>query len=206
MKLFCVRHGETYYNLAGRIQGQSDSQLSPLGRRQCQAVALALGGLECDAVISSPLSRARESALCIAEKLKLEVRLEPRLMEINAGIFQGHCWAEIDERFPEDAARWRSGDPDYRIPDGESRRDLMLRSAAAFRAIRQFDYRCAIVVAHSGSLSAAFKTLLEIPAGRNPFALSNGSVSEAAWESEFKLLSLNETAHLDGLFSGGGDL
>jgi probable phosphoglycerate mutase len=206
MKLFCVRHGETLYNLAGRIQGQSDSQLSPLGRRQCQAVAEALGGLECDAVIASPLVRARESAQCIAEKLNLEVRIEPRLMEINAGIFQGHCWTEIDEKFPQEAAQWRSGDPDYRIPDGESRRDLMVRSSAALRAIRQAGYRCAIVVAHGGSLSAAFKALLEIPAKRNPFTLSNGSISTLVWESECKLLALNQTAHLHGLVSGAGDL
>jgi len=206
MKLFCVRHGETLYNLAGRIQGQSDSELSPLGRRQCQAAAEALKGLECDALVASPLLRARESAQIIAEKLGLEVRLDPRLMEINAGIFQGHDWTEINEKFPQEAAGWRSQDPDFKIPGGESRRELMERSGAALESIRQSDSQCAIVVAHGGSLSAAFKALLEVPAGRNPFRLQNGSISIGAWESEFKLLSLNETAHLHGLTSGDGDL
>lgn len=206
MKLYCVRHGETLYNLAGRIQGQSDSELSPLGRRQCEAVAEALGDVEADAVISSPLSRARESAQCIADRLKLEVCLDPRLMEINAGIFQGHCWREIDEQFPGEAARWRSQDPDYRIPGGESRRDLMARSQAAFCAIHEASYRCAIVVAHGGSLSAAIKALLEIPPKRNPFKLNNGSISTVIWDDDFTLHSLNETAHLHGLVSGEGDL
>lgn len=206
MKLFCVRHGETLYNLAGRIQGQSDSELSELGRRQCQAVADALAGVECDAVIASPLSRARESAACIADRLKLPVRLEPRLMEINAGIFQGHCWTEIDQQFPEEAAKWRSQDPDYRIPGGESRRDLMERSRAALEAVRQLDVRTAIVVAHGGSLTAAFKAMLEVPPSRNPFTLQNGSISTLVWNGEVKLLSLNVTAHLHGLTSGGGDL
>jgi probable phosphoglycerate mutase len=206
MKLFCVRHGETLFNLAGRIQGQSDSGLSPLGRRQCQAVADALVSVDCEAVIASPLERAMETAHCIARKLKLEVRAEPRLMEINAGIFQGHRWSELDQRFPEEAARWRSQDPNYRIPGGESRRDLMERSRAAFEAIRESAYRSAIIVAHGGSLSAAFKALLEIPASHNPFSLGNGSISTVAWDSQFKLLSLNETAHLHGLLSGDGDL
>lgn len=206
MKLFCVRHGETLFNLAGRIQGQSDSGLSPLGRRQCQAVADALSRVDCEAVIASPLERALESARCIAQTLKLEVRTEPRLMEINAGIFQGHCWNEIGRHFPEESARWRSQDPDYRIPGGESRRDLMERSRAAFEAIRQSAYRSAIVVAHGGSLSAAFKALLEIPAVHNPFSLGNGSISTVAWDSQFKLLSLNEMAHLHGIISGDGDL
>jgi probable phosphoglycerate mutase len=206
MKLYCVRHGETDYNRAGRIQGQSESELSPLGRRQNEAVAAALAGRGCDAVFASPLSRARESALCIAERLNLEVRLDPRLMEINAGVFQGHAWAEIEAKFPEAAARWRSEDADYRIPGGESRRDVMERAAAAFRAIRESGYRSVVVVAHGGSLSAAFKALLEIPAHRNPFSLSNGSISTAVWESQFRLLALNETGHLDGLVGGDGEL
>jgi broad specificity phosphatase PhoE len=206
MKLFCVRHGETFYNLASRIQGQSDSELTPLGRRQCQAVAEALGTLVIDAIIASPLRRAFESAECVADKLNLPVEVEPRLAEIHAGIFQGHCWDEIDQQFPSEAARWRSQDPDYRIPRGESRRDLMNRARDAFCAIREAGYRQAIVVAHGGSLSAAFKALLEIPAGRNPFSLGNGSISTAVWEKDFRILSLNERGHLGDELSGGGDL
>ncbi len=206
MKLYCVRHGETTFNFEGRIQGQLDSQLSDLGRRQCQAVAEALGSLEFDAVVASPLARALETAQCIAERLGLSVTIEPRLMEINAGIFQNHCWEEIGRRFPDDAARWRTQDPDFRIPEGESRRDLMLRGREAFSAIREAGYRQAVVVAHGGSLSGAFKALLEIPAERNPFTLANGSVSIVVWEKEFKLLTLNETAHLGAAMSGGGDL
>ena len=103
MKLFCVRHGETFFNLAGRIQGQSDSQLSPLGRRQCQAVAAALAGTPIDAVISSPLTRALESAQCVADALGVKVLVDDRLMEINAGIFQGLTWSEIDERYPQES-------------------------------------------------------------------------------------------------------
>jgi broad specificity phosphatase PhoE len=206
MKLFCVRHGETLYNLEGRIQGQSNSQLSPLGVRQCQAVAEALGDLAIDAVICSPLERAVASARFVADKLRLNVQLDERLIEINAGVFQGLCWHEIDERFPEASAGWRSQDPDFRIPGGESRRDLMLRGREALTAIREAGYRQAIVVAHGGSLSAAFKALLEIPAERNPFTLANGSISTVMWEKDFKLLSLNETGHLRDALSGDGEL
>jgi broad specificity phosphatase PhoE len=206
MMLYCVRHGETTYNLAHRIQGQLDSELSPLGRKQCAAVAEALAHVPLDAVYSSPLRRALESAQGIADALHLELRVEPRLMEINAGIFQGHSWHELDDKFPEAAARWRSQDPDYRIPEGESRRDLMQRAGDAFRAIRETDFRHVLVVAHGGSLSAAFKSLLEIPPRHNPFELGNGSISTVDWQREFKLLSLNLTSHLHGLESGGGDL
>jgi len=206
MKLYCVRHGETVYNLAHRIQGQFDSELSPLGRRQCEAVAESLAGVPCDAIIASPLKRAADSARYIADKLKLEIRFDPRLKEINAGIFQGHNWNELDQHFPHEAALWKSRDPDFRIPQGESRRDLMLRAGAAFHDIREAGYSCAIVVAHGGSLGAAIKAVLEIPAAHSPFELRNGSISTAQWDKEFKLLTLNETAHLHGLTSDGGDL
>lgn len=206
MKLFCVRHGETVYNMAGRIQGQFDSQLSPLGLRQCQAVAEALAIEAVDAVIASPLSRALQSAQVIADHLRLPVEVDPRLMEINAGIFQGHTWDEIEAQYAVEATQWRTQDPDYRIPQGESRRDVMQRAGAALADIREAGHRSAIVVAHGGSLSAAFKALLEIPAQRNPFSLLNASISTLAWDKDVKLLALNDVAHLRDLVSGGGDL
>ena len=206
MKLFCIRHGETFFNLAGRIQGQLDSELSPLGERQCRAVADVFGQFAIDAIISSPLKRALQTAQCVADLLKLPVQTDTRWMEINAGIFQGLSWDEIEQRFPADSARWRSQDPDYRIPEGESRRDLMRRAGEALSSIRETGYRQAIVVAHGGSLSAAFKALLDIPAERNPFTLNNGSISTVIWEKDFKLLSLNETGHLHDAMSSGGDL
>jgi broad specificity phosphatase PhoE len=61
-------------------------------------------------------------------------------------------------------------------------------------------------VAHGGSLTAALKSLLDVPAGRSPFELNNGSITRIEWNKEFKLLTLNETAHLHGLESSGGDL
>lgn len=206
MKLLCVRHGETVFNQAGRIQGQFDSQLSPLGRRQCVAVAEALAGEAIDAVIASPLTRALESAQVIADRLGLSVAVDPRLMEIHAGVFQGHSWDEIEVRYPSEAAEWRTQDPDFRIPGGESRRDVMQRAGAALADVRETGYRQAIVVAHGGSLSAAFKALLGIPAERNPFSLLNASISTIGWDKDVKLLSLNDVAHLRDLISGGGDL
>ena len=206
MKLFCVRHGETFYNLEGRIQGQTNSRLSPLGQRQCEAVAGRLVDQAIDAVISSPLERAIDSAQVIADKVGVTLATDPRLMEINAGIFQGLTWPEINDRYSAEAARWKTQDPDFRIPQGESRRDVMLRAQAAFDAIRASGKRSVVVLAHGGSLSAALKSLLGIPPERNPFTLANGSITTLVWESEVRLLALNETGHLHGLMSGDGDL
>ena len=206
MLLYCIRHGETAANSGGKIQGQSDSPLSQRGFAQCRAVAERLWGAGIDAIHASPLGRAAASAACIADRLALDVIYDERLMEINAGVFQGLDWDEIARRFPAESAQWRTHDPDFCIPGGESRRDLMHRAAAGFAAIRQRDHARALVVAHGGSLAGALKSLLGIPAERNPFSLKNGSITLLAWEQDVKLLALNLTDHLPPDDGRGGEL
>jgi broad specificity phosphatase PhoE len=207
MNLYCVRHGETEFNAAGRIQGQLDSALSQRGYQQCAATAAALAEFPIDAIFSSPLQRAAESARVIAERLQLPIRPEPRFMEINAGIFQGRCWPEIEAEFPAETLRWRSQDPDFCIPGGESRRFLMERTLAAVTEIAQQDLQHVVIVAHGGSLAALLKALLEVPARRNPFVLQNASISHLTLKAnEVKLLTLNQTTHLKTLAHPGGEL
>jgi broad specificity phosphatase PhoE len=198
MIFFLIRHGESVYNAEGRIQGQSDVPLSALGLRQAAAIADALAHEQIEAIYSSPLSRAMQTAEPLAAKLGLEVRQDDRLKEIHAGIFQGLLWAEIEARFPGAAGPWREQDADFTIPGGESRRALMVRGLAAFEAIRAAPFRRVAVVAHGGILAAALKALLAIPAERNPFALFNASISRLVWDTRIKLLTLNELDHLRG--------
>jgi 2,3-bisphosphoglycerate-dependent phosphoglycerate mutase len=197
MILYCVRHGESTYNLEGRLQGQSDEpRLSPLGQKHAAALAATLGQLQIDAIYASPLKRAMETARPLSDRLKLPIQTDNRLKEINIGVFQGTLAAELADRFPQEATRWRSQDPDYRIPGGESRRDLMLRASAAFEDIFAAGHRQVIVVAHGGVLAAAFKALVGVPAERNPFMLYNGSISMLEWTTQLKLMTLNQIDHL----------
>lgn len=206
MFLYLIRHGETEFNASGRIQGQSDSRLSDVGRRQCELVAKVLEHVALDAVYTSPLQRAVESARCLAEPRGLELMVEPLLMEINAGIFQGLDWDEINTRYPAESKLWKSHDPDFRIPNGETRREVMVRARDALDGIRQTAHRHVAIVAHGGWISSAIKSLLEVPAHLAPFELDNGSISRVSWGKQIKLLTLNETAHLGELRRKGGEL
>jgi probable phosphoglycerate mutase len=210
MLLFCVRHGESLYNAEGRVQGRADVSLSELGRRQAAAVAEALAGEQLEAIYCSPLARARETAHYLGLATGLPIELVDDLMEIHVGVFQELLWMQIAEVHPEAAWRWHSRDPDYRIPGGESRRDLMRRGASALEQIRDRGHRRVAVIAHGGLLTAAFKALLGIPAERSPFTLSNASISRVGWEKAFHLLSLNETGHLrqleESLYPRSGEL
>jgi probable phosphoglycerate mutase len=149
-----------------------------------------------------------ETAERIARPLGLEVQVEPLLIEINAGLFQGYLRSELAQFYPEEMARWRSGDPDYPMPGGESRRDLMRRGLAAFKTLAARGHEQVVVVSHGGLLAAAFKALLDIPAERNPFLLDNASISRLGiTDGQVWLHSLNEVEHLREFGpSGTGEL
>ena len=208
MIVYCIRHGESCYNAQGRIQGQSDVPLSELGHRQSEAVAGAMADLPIEVVYCSPLRRALETARPVADALKLPIRTDPRLMEVHAGVFQDKLRTELEQLYPDEIARWRSGDPDFIIPGGESRRDLGRRGHEFFEEIRTAGHAQVVVVTHGGLLAAALKALLEIPPQRQPFVLENGSISELDLsDGRVKLLSVNRIDHLSKMgFGGRGDL
>ena len=205
-----IRHGESLSNREGRVQGQADVELSYTGRQQAAAVAAwcksqSFQNQSCE-LWSSPLCRAQETAEVIGTAIGLPVQLEDKLVELNAGVFQGHLWDDLADRFPEDVARWRSGDVDFQIPGGESRRQLAERGRHALEFISVRPVHSMIIVAHGGVLTAALGLLVgrehsllaevaERPFTRLP-ALGNCSVSQLKWPGP-ELLSFNETDHLD---------
>jgi probable phosphoglycerate mutase len=209
MLLYLVRHGESTYNAEGRIQGQTDVPLSELGRRQSQAVADALRTQPVDAVYSSPLRRAMETARLIAEPHELSVYADARLMELNVGVFQDRLRSELAETYPLELARWLGGDEDFAIPGGESRRQLAQRGCEALRSIAAAGHCCTVAVTHGGLLSATLRSLLDLPQALPPFSLQNGAISRltADRDGRFALIALNETEHLKAVgLSHGGDL
>lgn len=217
MLQYLIRHGESFSNASGHVQGQEDVDLSAVGLRQAEAVAAWSRGLApadgagIDEIWSSPLVRARRTAEAIAAVLGLPLRIDAELRELHAGIFQGHRWADLEARFPAEVARWRSGDADYAIPGGESRAQLAARGRAVLEALAARPVRSMIVVAHGGLLTAALGSLvgrshpLLSAAAERPFtklpALANCSVTTVRWPGP-RLVAFNETTHLESIHDG----
>ena len=136
MLQYLVRHGQSVSNVEERVQGQEDVDLSELGRAQALAVAAWArrqnAETPIDEIWSSPLKRARHTAEAIAAALGLPLLLEEGLRELHAGVFQGHLWADLEQRFPDALASWRSGDANYSIPAASRGRPS--RGAAAKRS------------------------------------------------------------------------
>ncbi len=126
--LFVVRHGQTEWNLEERYQGQQDSPLTLLGRRQAQAVARRLADVPFDKIYASPLGRAWTTAGFLAEETGLTPVPDQRLMECSYGECEGLTVDDIDAKFPGKFA-WRSEDKWHRrLPGAECHADLRARA------------------------------------------------------------------------------
>lgn len=146
-EILLVRHGESAWNAAGRWQGWADVPLTDLGRRQADVAAGSVGVV--DAVISSDLGRARETAERIAAALGAahEVAVEAGLRERDAGQLTGLTRAEIAERFPD----LELGVPDFHPPGGETSDQLLGRVEAALRSVaRRWPAGRVLAVSHAG--------------------------------------------------------
>ncbi len=135
VELMLVRHGQTDWNLEGRYQGGTDVPLNATGRDQAERLADELATRRIDAIYSSPLRRAWETALLLARRHGLEVHPEPLLREIDLGAWEGMLATRIAEEYPELFGRWRRDPRGVRPPGGESIREVHDRAVAAIEGM-----------------------------------------------------------------------
>lgn len=138
-ELLLVRHAESEWNASGRWQGHADPQLSPLGRRQADGLAVSLAteftSGEVTLLVCSDLRRALETARAVGATLGLTPRPSPSYRELDVGTWAGLTRAQIDARDSETLRRFESDDPDARPGGGETRREIRLRAHAAVREL-----------------------------------------------------------------------
>ena len=144
-RLFLVRHGESVWNAAQRIQGQADPLLSGLGTQQACALAETLSERPLAAVYCSPLVRARDTAAYIGAPHHLSPRLEDGLREVNLGAWQGHAPSDLSAEMRKLYHAWRLNPAAVRPPGGETVYEARVRAARAVAAIVE-EYRDATVV------------------------------------------------------------
>jgi probable phosphoglycerate mutase len=153
-KIHLVRHAETDWNRELRWQGQSDVPLNARGREQARALGASLTGAPLAAIYSSDLRRAAETAEIVAEQLRLPLRVDPRLREIDVGSWQGLTLTQLRVRVPEAVARWeQNGERGWE--EGESHEDMFARVVDAIRSIAdRHRNEEVLVVSHGGPIGA----------------------------------------------------
>jgi len=149
------RHGQTIWNAESRFQGQTDIPLDETGEAQAEHAARRLATLRPDAIISSDLIRASNTAAPLARLTGLTLRLDKELRERSGGSWEGLTDKEIAERYPVERATWNP-------PDGESTTAVADRVGAALRRIADNlgDDSLAVVVSHGAALRLGMARLL----------------------------------------------
>lgn len=201
-RIIAVRHGETDWNVATRIQGQLDIGLNDKGRWQAQQVAQALSEETLDAIYSSDLSRAHATAQAIAsaQAEPTTVQTDQGLRERGFGKFEGHTYAAIEEQWPEESRLWRIRDPDFAPEGGESPLQVMARVGRTVQDIaeRHMGQQIALV-AHGGVLDMLYRlaTQQSVSAPRT-WELGNTAINRLLWTPEaLTLVGWADTRHLD---------
>lgn len=144
-----------------RFQGQTDIPLTDEGIAQAQRAARLLAALKPHAILASDLTRAANTAGELARLTGLSVQLDEGLRETYAGHWQGLTNREIEERFPEQFAAWRRGEP-VRRGDGELEIEVADRAVPAIeRSVEKLpDGGTLVVVSHGGAIRCAIGRLI----------------------------------------------
>jgi alpha-ribazole phosphatase len=151
--VYLARHGESDWNAANRFQGHSDRPLTEEGRRQAEALAELVAQENVDAIYSSPLIRALDTAKIVAARSGLEVTELEDLREVDTGNWSGLSRAEVQERFPEGFERWIAGGSGWE--DGETYEEMSERVLRAIRTIAVAHPKGRVlVVSHGGPIRA----------------------------------------------------
>jgi probable phosphoglycerate mutase len=163
-QLLVIRHGQTDWNAQARIQGHTDIPLNAEGRTQAARLAEALRGQVLAAVYSSDLRRASETAQAVAGATGAALSAHPGLRERALGRFEGLAFGDIEQRWPDDAARWRRRDLGFAPVGGESLQDFHTRCVATTLqlAARHPDQVIALV-AHGGVLDCLYRAAVRVP-------------------------------------------
>ncbi|MBE0669602.1 MAG: histidine phosphatase family protein [Anaerolineales bacterium] len=155
-KLWLVRHGQTDWNLTGRWQGQASDApgLNETGRKQALDASEQMEGIEISAIYSSDLLRAKQTAEMFAVRLGLPVLLEPRLREINLGVWEGMPSEDIEAQYPQELADRARRPFRAHAPDGESPYEVAERVIKAVNEIAdKHRDESVLIVAHGISLA-----------------------------------------------------
>jgi len=194
-----IRHGETEWNVEGRIQGYLDSPLTDLGLTQAEALGARLAGEALDALLASDLGRTRQTAHPITTATGLSPVFESGLRERNYGAWEGRTFAEIRRDFPHEYERFQRHDPHAAAPQGESAVQFQDRIVGALtRLAGTLRGRRIAVVTHGGVLGVMYRHAmgLGLDAPRT-YTIANASINRLHFDgSSWKIESWGEVAHL----------
>jgi broad specificity phosphatase PhoE len=201
-RVILVRHGETYWNHLRRFQGREDTELNLRGRHQAELLAKALEKIRLDAIYSSPLKRAYDTAGVVADSHNLQVIIISQLTEISHGLWEGLSLEEIKERYPQVLEDWWERPETVAMPEGESLEDVRVRAMEGIDIIvRNHPYQTVLAVSHDAVNKVILCSLLGIDLSRFwQIKQGNTGINIIDFiDGKARISLLNDNCHLGGL-------
>jgi broad specificity phosphatase PhoE len=199
LRIFLLRHAETDWNRARRVQGVSDIPLNARGRAQAEAFADRLATEPLEAIYASPLSRARETAEALARRHGLPIQTVEGLSEFHQGELEGRHLEDLIADYPDLLAAFSKDPADVRIPGGETMAEVQVRAWAAFSEIvDRHTEGSVVVVSHNMTLLTLLCRFLGMTLSRFR-RLSQGSTGVTILERGVQGLHIrvmNDQSHL----------
>lgn len=202
MKLYIIRHGQTDWNMQGKIQGRQDIPLNETGRRQAVCLAKGMESRPVTRIFSSPQKRALETARAVADSQNAPVTELPWLVEIGYGEWEGRTKEDIMRTDRELYQAWWEHPATVAPPGGETLKQVDGRCAAAWDYIRSHMIGDTAVVAHGGTLAHFIVHLLRDQPDAEEIVVGNVSITTVEYDPETgccSLVELNDCSHLADL-------
>jgi alpha-ribazole phosphatase/probable phosphoglycerate mutase len=179
MKLYVVRHGQTALNKKEFLNGQIDEPLDETGHEQVTQVVQTLHQTSFDAIYSSTLTRAIQTAQPIADDQQLVLRTDPRLMEVDPGSFAGQSYESLKPIFGMSSRELLSTyQYDFRPYGGEAYEQVQDRVASFLTDLGQTDAQSVLIVTHGGIL----RVIHYLVTGQKATPFANASVQEYTFD------------------------
>ncbi len=199
-RVYLVRHGETQATEEDRFAGRRNLPLSPEGRAHAKELATRLRGFPIDAVYSSPLHRAMETARLIAEPHGLTVKAVEALREIDHGHWEGMTRSQVEEKYPEEYAAYERDPLDFAPEGGEPASAVVKRAVPALlELVREYPEGQIVVVAHKATNRLLIGYFLGIDLRKYREKLGQRAAClnllDFTGEAQAKLMLLNDISH-----------
>lgn len=203
IRIFLVRHGETYWNAEGRFQGRIDVELNESGLGQAERLGQALKDVKIDAVYCSPLKRSLVTAEAIAGPHGLAVREVPEFNEIDHGVWEGMTIPQVRSEDDKLYETWLKAPEKVKFPGGEDLAHLMERVVTRFEEIlkEQEPGDTIVIVGHDATNKALLCHALGLD-GAHFWQIKQGNASLDVLEYEdgrLRVTLVNDTCHLGGV-------
>ena len=201
-----IRHGQSQGNAEGRFGGHTDTPLSPRGRLQAEATALALASEKFDAIYSSDLHRAIETASPLVKLTGVTLNTTEALRERSVGVMEGLTFEEAAEQHPEQYQALLHRDFEHVLLGGESYRQMLDRASRKFdEVIEQHKGGRIAIFTHTGSICILILHImgaLDAPELKPVWiATSNCGIARLELRADgfVRVVTINDTRHLDGI-------